>query len=143
MSLWDCFKTPVEKAYASKPLIDWFTDIPRYGCRLGVAGKLMSAESYRRVLNSGCDFVVVGRASILHHDLPELVKKDPNWKAIPTPGGLIRVFRPELGSDRSHSFSPSLFFFSEPGPPPQRRPFGRLYRIYAYIVQRFRCQLIG
>jgi 2,4-dienoyl-CoA reductase-like NADH-dependent reductase (Old Yellow Enzyme family) len=23
MSLWDCFKAPVEKAYAHKPLIDW------------------------------------------------------------------------------------------------------------------------
>src|ERR1700677_452860 len=38
MSLWDVFKAPVEEDYASKPLIDWFTQLPRGESRLGAAG---------------------------------------------------------------------------------------------------------
>ncbi|KAI9024600.1 NADH-dependent flavin oxidoreductase [Hyaloraphidium curvatum] len=85
LSLWDCFKKPVEKEFAAKPLLDWFSDIPRHGCRVGCAGKLYAAEDYKRVLEHGYDFVIVGRAAILHHDLPQLVAKDPNWRAIKTP----------------------------------------------------------
>ncbi|MBD3766155.1 MAG: NADH:flavin oxidoreductase, partial [Rhodobacterales bacterium] len=40
MSLWDVAKLPADEAYQERPLIDWFTDLPRGDCRLGVAGKI-------------------------------------------------------------------------------------------------------
>ncbi|KAJ3331613.1 hypothetical protein HDU93_009583, partial [Gonapodya sp. JEL0774] len=86
LSLWDCFKLPVEPEYSHKPLIAWFAEIPRNGTRVGVAGKLYDAEGCRRVVEEfGCDFAVVGRGAILHHNMPELIRSDPNWKAIKTP----------------------------------------------------------
>lgn len=85
MSLWDVFKAPADADYAQRPLIDWFTDLPRGVTRLGVAGKLMSAEDCRKVLAHGADFAIVGRAAILHHDFPRKVAADPDFHAISLP----------------------------------------------------------
>ena len=85
MSLWDTFKPPVEAEFAHKPLIDWFTDLPRGETRLGVAGKLMSAEQCRRVIEHGADFPIIGRAAILHHDFPKLAQADRNFRAVALP----------------------------------------------------------
>ena len=63
MSLWDVFKAPVDPAFKHRSLIEWFADLPRGTTRLGVAGKIMSAEDARRVLDHGADFAVVGRAA--------------------------------------------------------------------------------
>jgi len=81
MSLWDVFKAPVDAAFAHKPLIDWFVDLPRGETRLGVAGKLLSAELCREALARGADFPILGRAAVLHHDFPELVRADPDFHA--------------------------------------------------------------
>ena len=85
MSLWDVFKEPIEAEFASKPLVDWFADLPRRSTRLGVAGKLTSAESCRRALGHGADFSILGRAAILHHDFPQRVQIDPDFKAVQLP----------------------------------------------------------
>lgn len=85
MSLWDVFKTPNEEAFAERPLIGWFTDLPRHGVRLGVAGKIMSAADARRCLEAGADFVLLGRAAILHHDWPKKVAADPDFVPVATP----------------------------------------------------------
>lgn len=85
MSLWDVFKPPVEAEFAAKPLIDWFTDLPRGTTRLGVAGKLMSAENCRDALAHGADFAILGRAAILHHDFPERVAADANFRSVSLP----------------------------------------------------------
>lgn len=85
MSLWDIFKAPVETEHASKPLIDWFVDLPRGQTRLGVAGKLTSADDCRRVLAHGVDFLIIGRAAILHHDFPLRVAADQNFHAVALP----------------------------------------------------------
>src|SRR6185312_15255305 len=53
MSLWDCFKPPVEEEFADRPLIDWFTDLPRGDTRLGAAGKLMSGADSRKLVEHG------------------------------------------------------------------------------------------
>ena len=45
MSLWDFFKAPVDEAYAGRPLIDWFAELPRGETRLGAAGKLMTGAT--------------------------------------------------------------------------------------------------
>lgn len=85
MSLWDCFKTPVEAEFASKPLIEWFTELPRGKVPLGVAGKIMSGETVRRCFDVGVDFVLLGRAAILHHDFPAKMKADEQFESVTRP----------------------------------------------------------
>ena len=63
MSLWDVFKAPVEEDFASRPLIDWFAELPRGETRLGAAGKLMSgADMPPPRWTHGADFAILGRA---------------------------------------------------------------------------------
>ena len=75
MSLWDAFATPRDPS-ADGLLIDRFTSLPRGEARLGVAGKILSAADARWCLEHGADFVTVGTAAIIHHDLPHLVAAD-------------------------------------------------------------------
>jgi 2,4-dienoyl-CoA reductase-like NADH-dependent reductase (Old Yellow Enzyme family) len=85
MSLWDAFKPPVEAEFADRPLIDWFAELPRGETRLGVAGKLLTAEKCRRALEHGADFPILGRAAILHHDFPLRAVADPDFAAAALP----------------------------------------------------------
>src|SRR6185312_10497801 len=85
MSLWDCFKPPVEAAYAHRPLIDWFAELPRGKTRLGAAGKLMTGADVRRLADAGADFAILGRAAILHHDYPKRFAADPDFTPIALP----------------------------------------------------------
>jgi len=85
MSLWDCFKAPQDPKFADKPLIEWFAALPRCGTPLGVAGKLMSAGDVHRALDCGVDFVLLGRAAILHHDFPERMLANADFTAIERP----------------------------------------------------------
>jgi 2,4-dienoyl-CoA reductase-like NADH-dependent reductase (Old Yellow Enzyme family) len=85
MSLWDAFKAPVDPAFNDRPLVDWFADLPRGTTRLGAAGKIMSADDARRVLAHGVDFAVVGRAAVLHHDIPKRIAADPAFQPIARP----------------------------------------------------------
>jgi 2,4-dienoyl-CoA reductase-like NADH-dependent reductase (Old Yellow Enzyme family) len=85
MSLWDVFKPPVEQAFADRPLIDWFAELPRGETRLGAAGKLTSGEDARRILAHGADFGVFGRAAVLHHDFPQRVAADADFHTIALP----------------------------------------------------------
>ena len=85
MSLWDCFKAPVEADYATKPLIDWFADLPRGETRLGAAGKLTRAGDLRRLTDAGADFVILGRAAILNHDFPKQYAANPDFHATSIP----------------------------------------------------------
>jgi 2,4-dienoyl-CoA reductase-like NADH-dependent reductase (Old Yellow Enzyme family) len=85
MSLWDSFKPPADAAYASRPLIDWFAELPRGATRLGAAGKLTTGVDMRRLVGAGADFVILGRAAILHHDYPKLYAADPDVKPIALP----------------------------------------------------------
>jgi 2,4-dienoyl-CoA reductase-like NADH-dependent reductase (Old Yellow Enzyme family) len=95
MSLWDAFKAPVEEAYKDRPLIDWFAALPRGNTRLGVAGKILPAQSAARALEHGADFVLVGRGAILHHDYPKRVAADPEFVPIALP-----VTRDHLRAER-------------------------------------------
>ena len=85
MSLWDVAKQPVEEEYASRPLMDWFTDLDRGSTRLGVAGKVRNGRGAAETLERGADFVMVGRAAILHHDFPDQVRRDGNFVPVRTP----------------------------------------------------------
>jgi 2,4-dienoyl-CoA reductase-like NADH-dependent reductase (Old Yellow Enzyme family) len=85
MSLWDVAKTPVEEEYQDRPLMDWFTDLDRGTTALGVAGKVRSGRGAAETLERGADFVMVGRAAILHHDFPDQVRRDGAFVPVPTP----------------------------------------------------------
>lgn len=85
MSLWDVFKEPSEQKHKGKPLIACFTDLERSACKLGVAGKIMSAATAQRCLDMGSDYVLIGRAGIIHHDFPQLAIADPAFGAKPRP----------------------------------------------------------
>jgi 2,4-dienoyl-CoA reductase-like NADH-dependent reductase (Old Yellow Enzyme family) len=85
MSLWDCFKEPVEAEFAGQPLIAHFTGLPRGKTRLGVAGKIMDAAKVRACLDAGVDFVLIGRGAILHHDFAARALRDPDFAAVSVP----------------------------------------------------------
>jgi 2,4-dienoyl-CoA reductase-like NADH-dependent reductase (Old Yellow Enzyme family) len=85
MSLWDCFKEPVEEAHRGRTLMSYFTDLPRGEVRLGVAGKIMSAADARAMLDAGADFVLLGRAAILHHDWPQRARANPDFRPVSLP----------------------------------------------------------
>ena len=76
MSLWDCFKEPEDEALKGKTLTEYFTDLDRGSVRLGAAGKIMTAAEAATLLDRGLDFVVIGRAAILHHDFPRRAAAD-------------------------------------------------------------------
>lgn len=85
MSFWDCFKTPEDNIYDRKPLIDWFCALPRGGTRLGVSGKLRQPDDIIRAAEAGGDFVILGRAGIVHHDYPKLMVGRPDFKPAANP----------------------------------------------------------
>lgn len=85
MSLWDVNKEPNEEAFQGRSLMSYFTDLDRGSVRLGAAGKIMSADDARACLEAGCDFVVIGRGAILHHDYPAKVQADPDFRPIALP----------------------------------------------------------
>jgi 2,4-dienoyl-CoA reductase-like NADH-dependent reductase (Old Yellow Enzyme family) len=85
LSLWDTAKQPVEEEFAARPLMAWCTDLERHGTRLGVAGKVLTARRAAEVLDAGADFVMLGRAAILHHDFPVRASHDPSFAAAELP----------------------------------------------------------
>ena len=93
MSLWDVFKTPAEEEYGEGRLLDHFTGLDRGRTRLGVAGKIGSNEAARSCLDAGCDFVLLGRAAILHHDFPRQAETAPDFTAmaLPVPADHLRA----------------------------------------------------
>ena len=85
MSLWDCFKEPIDPAFQGRPLIDLFTELERGGTPLGVAGKIMDAATAQKCLEHGADFVLIGRGAILHHDFPKRALADAAFQSIERP----------------------------------------------------------
>lgn len=85
MSLWDAFKEPEEEAFKGRSLLSYFTALDRGDVRLGVAGKVRTPGDAIRCLEDGADFVLLGRAAILHHDFPELTRKDPDFVPVSNP----------------------------------------------------------
>ncbi len=85
LSLWDVAKQPQEEAYRERPLMEWFTDLDRGTTRLGVAGKVRTGREAAETLERGADFVMVGRAAILHHDFPDRVRHDGTFQPVSTP----------------------------------------------------------
>ena len=97
MSLWDIFKEPADEAHKGRSLMSYFTELDRGNVRLGAAGKIMTAEHCRFGLEQGLDFVILGRAAILHHDYPKKVAADPNFVPIATPVPAAHLRAERLG----------------------------------------------
>ena len=95
MSLWDVAKEPVEEAFQGRSLMSYFTELDRGQVRLGVAGKIMTGATARQCLADGADYVLIGRAAILHHDYPQKVQADPGFVPVALP-----VTREHLRSER-------------------------------------------
>ena len=85
MSIWDVRKEPEEAAHAGRSLMSWFTDLDRGDTRLGVAGKVAQPADAHHCLDHGADFVLIGRAAVLHHDWPTRALADTNFQPIATP----------------------------------------------------------
>lgn len=85
ISLWDCFKMPEDLNYQDKTLLDHFTGLNLKGVKLTVAGKISSGHDVHEILKNKVDFVTIGRAAILHHDFPNRVIENPNFKPEPLP----------------------------------------------------------
>jgi 2,4-dienoyl-CoA reductase-like NADH-dependent reductase (Old Yellow Enzyme family) len=85
MSLWDVSKEPAEEVHQGRDLLSYFTAIERGEVRLGVAGKIASGADVRRCLDAGVDFVLLGRAGILHHDFPKRLAETRDFETVATP----------------------------------------------------------
>jgi len=97
LSLWDVFKEPNEEEFHGRSLLSCFTELERGRVRLACAGKIMSGPQALQCLEAGADFVVIGRAAILHHDFPQRVKADPQFRATPVPVSEDHLRRERLG----------------------------------------------
>lgn len=92
LALWDSAQVVRESTFQGKTMLSIFTELPRKGVRLGAAGKIMSAQRAGELLDEGCDFVLVGRASILQRDFPLKVQADHAFDSprMPVPAQFLR-----------------------------------------------------
>jgi 2,4-dienoyl-CoA reductase-like NADH-dependent reductase (Old Yellow Enzyme family) len=85
MSLWDVRKEPTEEAHKGRSLMSYFTELDRGTVKLGVAGKIMTPQQAADTLAAGADYVLLGRAAILHHDFPERARREQGFEPIALP----------------------------------------------------------
>lgn len=85
VSLWDVRKEPHEAAYSGTLLIDHFAALERGGVPLGVAGEVTGSATAQWCLERGVDFVLVGTAAILQHDVAARMVADPAFEAVRPP----------------------------------------------------------
>jgi 2,4-dienoyl-CoA reductase-like NADH-dependent reductase (Old Yellow Enzyme family) len=85
LSLWDVFKEPMDAGFQGRSLLSYFTALDRGRVRIGGAGRISSGADATRCLEAGLDFVILGRAAILHHDFPERARADPGFRAASLP----------------------------------------------------------
>jgi|TARA_B110000211_G_scaffold161714_1_gene182875 2,4-dienoyl-CoA reductase-like NADH-dependent reductase (Old Yellow Enzyme family) len=97
MSLWDSFKEPEDQAFRGRTLLSYFTELKRGNVALGIAGKLRNPEEVNQAMAADIDFVMLGRAAILHHDFPRQMKTDPNFTPIKNPVSADHLRKEGLG----------------------------------------------
>lgn len=85
MSLWDSFKEPEDEAFKGRSLLSYFTELERGDVALGIAGKLRNPDEVNRAMAAGIDFIMLGRAAILHHDFPLQMQADKNFTPVRNP----------------------------------------------------------
>jgi 2,4-dienoyl-CoA reductase-like NADH-dependent reductase (Old Yellow Enzyme family) len=97
LSLWDVDKEPLEEAFQGRSLLSYFTELNRGRVRLGVAGMVARPADAERCLRAGADFVLLGRAAILHHDLPERFRASARFRPRSLPVSRETLRREGLG----------------------------------------------
>lgn len=97
MSLWDVFKEPAEAAHQGRSLMSCFTELARGDVRLGVAGKIRTPQHAIHCLEAGVDFVLLGRAAILHHNFPNLTAADSHFIPVRNPVSAAHLRAEGLG----------------------------------------------
>ena len=85
MSLWDSFKEPEEEAFKGRSLLSYFTELERGNVALGIAGKLRNPEEVNQAMDADIDFIMLGRAAILHHDFPIQMQADSSFTPVRNP----------------------------------------------------------
>jgi 2,4-dienoyl-CoA reductase-like NADH-dependent reductase (Old Yellow Enzyme family) len=85
LSLWDFEKEPEEADYRGRTLLSYFTQLPRGTTRLSCAGRIGNSASIERALLDGVDFVKIGRAAVLHQDLPRQLRRSAMFEPVPFP----------------------------------------------------------
>jgi 2,4-dienoyl-CoA reductase-like NADH-dependent reductase (Old Yellow Enzyme family) len=79
LSLWSTFKEASDPDFAGQRLIDLFAPLERKSTRLAVAGKLYHAHEMREAIEAGADMVALGRVAITNHNVPDLVRVNPDF----------------------------------------------------------------
>ncbi|MFC8936220.1 NADH:flavin oxidoreductase [Rhodococcus sp. NPDC057135] len=97
MSMKDTFKLPDEEEHAGRPLLEYFTELPRGDVRLGVAGHVLSGPAAQKCLDRGVDFVLIGTAGVIHHDFAQRVLTDPTFVSSPKPVTVEHLRREGVG----------------------------------------------
>ena len=85
MSLWDVFKEPYDAAFQGRSLSSYFTELNRGDTRLGVAGMIRTPADAEAAMAAGVDWVMLGRAAILHHDFPARYAHDAGFEPVQLP----------------------------------------------------------
>ena len=85
LSLWDVFKEPQQEEFKGRTLLSYFTDLERGKVALGIAGKLRTPEEIRQAMEANIDFILLGRAAILHHDYPLQMQADHDFQPVTNP----------------------------------------------------------
>jgi 2,4-dienoyl-CoA reductase-like NADH-dependent reductase (Old Yellow Enzyme family) len=97
MSLWDSFKEPEDDAFKGRTLLSYFTELERGNIALGVAGKLRNPSEVNQAMAAEIDFVMLGRAAIIHHDFPRQMQHDSSFTPKRTPVSADHLRREGLG----------------------------------------------
>ena len=112
MSLWDVFKEPEEEEFKGKSLLSYFTELERGNTRLGVAGSIRTPIDAERVMSEGVDWIMLGRAGMLHHDFPKLYEDSPRFSPIEIPVSVDYLLKEGL-SDKFINYISKWGFTSE------------------------------
>nr|WP_321237303.1 NADH:flavin oxidoreductase [uncultured Psychroserpens sp.] len=97
ISLWDVFKQPEEDAHQHKSLLEHFAELDYKNVKWTVAGNIRTGQDVQKVLDTGVDFVSIGRSAILHHDFPLRVLDNPNFTPIELPVSETYLMQEGLG----------------------------------------------
>jgi 2,4-dienoyl-CoA reductase-like NADH-dependent reductase (Old Yellow Enzyme family) len=85
ISLWDSFKMADDEKFKGQSLMGLFTSLDRKNVQLGVAGKIRTPKEAELIMESGADWVMLGRAAMLESDFPKKYSNDPSFKPIKMP----------------------------------------------------------
>lgn len=79
ISAWDIYKEPADESLRGRSLLSYFTELDRGDIRLGAAGKVYTPADIKFGLDAGLDFVLMGRAAMLHHNYPSLLSANSEF----------------------------------------------------------------